>query len=285
VLSAEELRARADSLGWFHPIDLGQGVVTRGLSKGPFLGAEELPDLTGKSVLDIGAWDGYYSFLAERLGAARVVALDHYVWGVDMVAREKYWAACAQRGELPDHERDTTEFWRPELPGRRAFDFAREVLNSKVEPMVADFATVDLDTVGRFDVVLYLGVLYHMKEPLRALERLRKVTKEVAVIETQAIAVSGVEELGLLQFFAGDEFMHDFGNWYIPSLEAIRQLVRAAGFSGMTTVVGPESAQWSGSKRHPRLAALRRALQRSGTPSPVDHQRCAYYRAVVHAHV
>ena len=66
MLSPKELRTRVDALGWFHPIDL--------------------PDLAGKTVLDIGAWDGYYSFQAERLGASGVVALDHYVWGVDMAA-------------------------------------------------------------------------------------------------------------------------------------------------------------------------------------------------------
>src|SRR5579875_1114500 len=95
VLSADELRARADALGWFHRIDLGQGVETNGLSSGPYVGPDKLPELAGKSVLDIGAWDGYYSFQAERLGARRVVALDHYVWGVDMAARQQYWAECA----------------------------------------------------------------------------------------------------------------------------------------------------------------------------------------------
>ena len=87
MLTPEELRTRADALGWFHPVDLGQGVVANGLSKGPILGEAEMPDLAGKSVLDIGAWDGYYSFQAERFGASRIVALDHYVWGVDMAAR------------------------------------------------------------------------------------------------------------------------------------------------------------------------------------------------------
>jgi tRNA (mo5U34)-methyltransferase len=84
VVSPEELRARADALGWYHPIDLGQGVVTRGLSAGPDLGPDRAARLLRpESVLDIGAWDGYYSFQAERLGASRMVALDHYVWGVD----------------------------------------------------------------------------------------------------------------------------------------------------------------------------------------------------------
>ena len=126
----------------------------------------------------------------SRSAAERpVVALDHYVWGVDIAAREQYWNECRELGTLPDHGRDPTDFWRPDLPGRRGFELAKEVLDSNVEPVVADFATVDLDSVGTFDVVLYLGVLYHMKEPLRCLERLRGVTREVAVIETAAICI------------------------------------------------------------------------------------------------
>src|SRR4051812_46257253 len=72
---------------WFHSIELAAGIVTPGL-KSPEQHTRELaslriPDLRGKSVLDIGAWDGFYSFAAERLGAARVVALDHHVWCLD----------------------------------------------------------------------------------------------------------------------------------------------------------------------------------------------------------
>src|SRR5947208_97682 len=66
---------------WFHSIDLGDGVVTPGqkdtLSE---VGHLKLPDLTGRTVLDIGAYDGFYSFEAERRGAKRVVAADHFVW-------------------------------------------------------------------------------------------------------------------------------------------------------------------------------------------------------------
>ena len=277
MLSAEELRTRADSFGWFHPIDLGQGVTTHGLSKGPFVTPGQMPDLAGRSVLDIGAWDGYYSFQAERLGAARIMALDHYVWGVDMGARQVYWAECAERGVLPDHDRDLTDFWMPDLPGRRAFDFAREALSSKVEATVADFATVDLRTVGTYDVVLYLGVLYHMKEPLRALERLRTVTDEVAVIETQAMHVRGMETVSLLQFFAGGDFAADYGNWFIPTIEALHQMTLAAGFSRVETVVGPPAPPRAGPSR------LRRALGRVPPIGSTNHPQTTYYRAVVHA--
>jgi tRNA (mo5U34)-methyltransferase len=280
VLSPEELRTRADALGWFHPIDLGQGVVTNGLSTGLKLGPGEMPDLSGKSVLDIGAWDGYYSFQAERLGASRIVALDHYVWGVDMAARQEYWAECTEKGVLPDHDRDTTDFWRPELPGRRSFEFAREVLGSKVEPMLADFATVDLDTVGHFDVALYLGVLYHMKEPLRALERLFLVTDEVAVIETQAVHIEGLEGQSLMQFFAGGQFIGDYGNWFVPTMDGLCQLALAGGFSRVVPVVGP-----------PPIAAaaptslIRRMLGRVPATGPTSHPALTYYRAVIHAFV
>ena len=65
---------------WYHTIDLGHGVVTKGVDDTPVrLNRLDLPaSFAGRSVLDIGAFDGYYSFAAERLGAARVVALDGY---------------------------------------------------------------------------------------------------------------------------------------------------------------------------------------------------------------
>src|SRR6266545_241826 len=140
-----ELQARADSFAWFHSIDLGHGVKTKGLSDASAtIALEQLPDLASRSVLDIGTWDGYYAFLAERSGASRVVALDHYAWRLDFAARDGYWNACRENGTLPDHTRDTTDFWLPDLPGRRGFDFAHAALESNVEAVVADFTTVDL---------------------------------------------------------------------------------------------------------------------------------------------
>ena len=88
-------------------------------------GPSILPDVAGRSVLDIGAWDGKYSFLAEQAGASRVVALDHYAWGVDFAARGAYWAECIQNGTLPDQSRDETDFWQPDLPGRRGLRAGR----------------------------------------------------------------------------------------------------------------------------------------------------------------
>src|ERR1035437_5399596 len=100
VLTPEELQAQADSFGWFHSIALGRGARTKGLSELAF-GTDQLPDFAGKTVFDIGAWDGYYSFLAERQGASRVVAVDHYAWGVDFGARGGYWYDRLPNGPLP----------------------------------------------------------------------------------------------------------------------------------------------------------------------------------------
>jgi tRNA (mo5U34)-methyltransferase len=275
-MTPEELQARADAILWFHSIDLGQGVRTTGLSE-VSLGPEVLPDFAGKSVLDIGAWDGCYSFLAERQGAARVVALDHYAWGVDIAARDQYWQECAERGVLPDHTKDETEFWRAELPGRRGFELAHEALHSAVEPVVADFATMDLSTLGTFDVVLYLGVLYHMKEPLTCLERVRAVTDEVAVVETEAVHLNGYDRQPLLLFHPGSDVQHDFGNWYVPTVEAVRSLCRAAGFARAEIVNGPPPPPSGRPHARQRLAnLLSRPLAPPSAPS-------ANYRAVVHA--
>ena len=238
-MNRNQIEEGVRSLGWYHSIDLGNGIVTPGQSTTPPLIPSQLPDMRDRTVLDIGAWDGYYSFLAESCGASQVTALDHYVWGVDFRRRDEYWADCAARGELPDHARDVVDFWNPELPGRRGFDLARDVLHSKVEPAVADFMTTDLDSLGTFDVVLYLGVLYHIKEPLTALERVRRVTREVALIETEAIDVAGYDGDGLVRFVAGNQHKGDFGNWYLPSMVALRSLCLAAGFSRVETVVGP----------------------------------------------
>jgi len=235
----KQLEESVRAIGWFHTIDLGNGIVTPGRGVSAPLTPSQLPDIRDRTVLDIGAWDGYYSFLAERCGASRVVALDHYAWGVDIARRDEYWSECERRDEFPDHARDVTDFWNPDLPGRRGFDLAGEVLDSKVEPVVADFMTTDLDALGTFDVVLYLGVLYHMKEPLTALERVRRVTREVAVIETEAIDIAGHEGDELVRFVAGNQVNRDFGNWFVPSLAALRSLCRAAGFSRVETVVGP----------------------------------------------
>ncbi|HWI06193.1 MAG TPA: hypothetical protein VNT54_01600, partial [Solirubrobacteraceae bacterium] len=90
------LRQKVDSVPfWWHSIDLGHGVVTPGHKSADALRAEldalALPDLRGRSVLDVGGWDGFFAFEAERRGAARVAVVDHYMWSMDSPGQQAYW--------------------------------------------------------------------------------------------------------------------------------------------------------------------------------------------------
>jgi tRNA (mo5U34)-methyltransferase len=275
--SRTELEAAARDAGfWWHSIDLGQGVVTPG-AKTPAVLAHELtslrlPKLAGKTVLDIGAYDGYYSFMAEREGASRVVALDHFVWALDLPASIQYWRECKQRGVSPEPV-EQTPHWQPEkLPGKRGFDIAHRALRSKVEVVVDDFMAMDLAPIGTFDVSLFMGVLYHMKDPLGSLTRLAQVTREVAVIETHAIAVPGCGHLEICEFYSGSQLNGDATNWWGPNLKALTGMCRAAGFSRVEVVAGKVPAGAG-----PRLRQAAQAAYSLVTRRPY------YFRAVVHA--
>lgn len=276
--SPQELAQRCAEVGfWWHSIDLGEGVTTPGRKSAMWLRQEletlQLPDLQGKSVLDIGAWDGYYSFAAERLGARRVLALDHYVWSLDRTRAEAYHARYGLASEAaPPIEQ--TDAWRPQaLPGKRGFDIARAALGSRVEDLVGDFMTVDTAALGRFDVVLFLGVLYHMENPLASLRKLADLTNELAVIETHAVAVPAYEHRALCEFYPNGELDGDVSNWWGPNLAALRAMCVAAGFRRIEVKQGP-----------PHKSELREALRRLHLfASGARQRRPRYYRAIVHA--
>jgi tRNA (mo5U34)-methyltransferase len=154
-MTSEELKSQVAKIKWHHSIDLGQGVVTPGQdNSAKKLARLQFPDsFAGKSVLDIGAWDGFFSFEAERRGAKRVLATDSFVWrgGCD-------WA------------------------DKSGFDLSKRVLGSKVEEKEIDVLELSPENVGTFDVVFFLGVLYHMKHPLLELERVASVARDFLVL-------------------------------------------------------------------------------------------------------
>jgi len=126
-LSTQDVRRRIDAVPfWFHSIDVGQGLTTPGKKTVETLRDElqslRLPEMKGKTVLDIGAFDGFYSFEAERRGASAVTALDHYVWSMDLEAHDRHWQESRERGEVPRAYQEMP-YWKPsELPGKRGFD-------------------------------------------------------------------------------------------------------------------------------------------------------------------
>jgi tRNA (mo5U34)-methyltransferase len=241
VFSRDQLEEMAESVGfWWHSIDLGQGVITKGFKTQEILAQElaslRLPDLKDKTVLDIGAWDGFFTFEAERRGARKVVALDHYMWSVDIPGFMQYRSDCKERG-VTSLLAEQTPYWQPgKLPGKRGYDIAHNALNSKVEAVVGDFMTMDLESLGAFDVVFFFGVLYHMENPLASLRQLASVTKDLAIIETEAIAVPKYEHLELCEFYSSDQLHRDPSNWWGPNLKALEGMCRAAGFARFEVV-------------------------------------------------
>jgi tRNA (mo5U34)-methyltransferase len=197
-----------------------------------------------------------------------VTALDHFVWSLDTEAMARYMRECAERGTTPLPYETVPELWHPDtLPGKRGFDLAKRTLNSSVRDIVADYMTVDLDTLGSFDIALFMGVLYHMKNPFEALTRLARITRQLAVIETHAIYLPGAESVALCEFYEGSELGADIGNWWGPNEKAVIGMCRAAGFRE----VRPLSPL-------PIQAERRFSIKRRGAKLKPTH-----YRALFHA--
>jgi tRNA (mo5U34)-methyltransferase len=242
-MTPDELRAEVARIRWFHRIDLGHGIVTPGEDRSARkLRTLRLPDsLAGRTVLDVGAWDGFFSFEAERRGAARVVAVDPFCWRAPA--------------------------WGPDGWGtQQGFALARRALGSRVED--ADVDLEELGRLGTFDVVLFLGVLYHLPDPWPVLKRVAAATGGLLVLETHVDLLDVRRPAAA--FYPGAELAGDPSNWWGPNVALLEAKLRAAGF-GRLDVVHRE--------RLPYRAA--RAAYRRLRPPPVGlHQG----RCVIHAH-
>jgi tRNA (mo5U34)-methyltransferase len=217
-MSPVEIEKRVHELGdWFQNIDLG-GVPT---APNHFLGdypnikwkgfAHAIPaDLTGKSVLDIGCNAGFYSLEMKRRGAARVVGID---------SDDTYLAQAR---------------------------FAAEVNGAEIEFRKLD--VYDVAKLGeRFDLVLFMGVFYHLRHPLLALDLLYDhVVGDTMVFQSLMRGSKDVQMLAPdyhfwetdifdkpgypLMYFVERRYSHDPTNWWIPNNAAAEAMLRSAGF-------------------------------------------------------
>jgi tRNA (mo5U34)-methyltransferase len=225
----------SNDIFWYHSIDLGDE-TTPGQKSLDVLDREwtelGVPPLHGKRVLDVGAWDGYFSFRAEREGAADVVALDHYVWSTRLAEQQQQYQRSLVAGTEYRAPHLDPALWDPaSLPGRAGFDYARARLSSNVKPVVLDFSTDDLSDLGTFDVVIFAGVLYHLEDPVGALRRLATLTREVALIRTVAVHFPRMTSAAW-EFYPGAELENDPSNWWAPNRTALEGAIRAVGFRG-----------------------------------------------------
>lgn len=188
--------------GWWHSFDLPDGTRIDGVHGVEFLKQRitQFPipnDLHGQRVLDIGTWDGWYSFEMERRGAD-VMAIDNW---------------------------DNPRF--------------REVharLGSRVDYRQMDMYDLTPERIGRFDIVLFMGVLYHLKHPLLALERVCALTTEMAAVESFVLQEKhrpheNVEKRPIMEFYETDDFGGQTDNWVAPSLPCLLAFCRTAGFA------------------------------------------------------
>jgi tRNA (mo5U34)-methyltransferase len=217
-LSRREIEQRVQALGdWFHNLDLG-GVAT---APNHFLGdyprivwkniAGALPErLDGKSVLDVGCNAGFFSLEMKRRGAARVVGVD---------SDERYLAQARLASEV-----------------------------SGLEVELRKLSVYDVAALGeRFDLVLFMGVLYHLRHPLLALDLLHAhAVKETLVFQSMLRGSNGAfrveedypfEERDVFDHpswpklhFVEHEYAHDWTNWWIPNRACAEAMLRSAGF-------------------------------------------------------
>jgi tRNA (mo5U34)-methyltransferase len=189
--------------GWFHSFRLPDGTFYDG-----HLSVEELQrrvsfmpipaDLSGQRVLDIGAWDGWFSFEMEHRGA-HVVAID-----------------CVEV---------------------KNFRKIHAALGSGVEYRVADIHDVTIESWGRFNIVLFLSVLYHLKHPLLALEKVCALATDLAIVSSftmddyRRALPDLLSDLPRLDFYETDELGGQLDNWFGPNLACLMALCRAAGFA------------------------------------------------------
>ena len=199
------------SINWFHSHAFADGEEVRGIKSLPVLNAEAdvfmKHGVAGKTVLDIGAWDGFFSFEAERRGASRVVATDHFCWSGDG------WAT------------------------RAGFDYARKKLGSKVEAIDVDVPDLSPAALGTFDVVMLFGVLYHTKDPFKTLEVAAAMCNDCLIVETET-ALDAVD-IPLMRYHLGASLFGDPTNYWSPNVRCLQDMLREIGFVRFEHVPSP----------------------------------------------
>lgn len=150
------LREMIDSVPvWYHTFEFAPGLVTPGarMSRQLLIQLNLPADMSGLRVLDIGARDGFFSFECERRGAAEVVAIDY----------------------VP--------------PEQTGFLVAKEILGSRLDLVHDNIYNLTSEKYGQFDIVLFLGLLYHLPDPVHALDIIFDMMKPSARLFLETIVI------------------------------------------------------------------------------------------------
>lgn len=251
-LSPEEIQTRIDSVNhWYHQIEVAPGLVTPGLHNSKTaLETLELPEkMDGKRVLDVGARDGFFSFAAEARGAE--------VLAIDSVAKEHL----------------------------RGFDVASALLGSRVECHTINVYNLSPKKVGTFDAIFFLGVLYHLRDPMLALDRLWEVAKlgatiwveshtvdnglvnpETGVFDALSSVAPALANVPIAQFYPRRTLGSNFTNWWGPNLAGLEAMVEASGFKVLRSqLIGSRGLVVASKEENPETDFYRRFDRDEGT--------------------
>ena len=206
--SGARLREGLERIDWYHTQELAPGVVTPGMfDLRPYVGNYGLPDdLSGKRVLEVGTFEGFWAFELERRGAD-VTAID-----VDRI-----------------QDLDWPPRLRPSEDDRRGegFELAREALGSSVERVgLSVYEATPERLGGSFDLVFCGSVLIHLRDPMLALERIASLTHDRLILTeeySKRLSLIGMEAAE----FRGAT---PYSTWWRPSVRAWLTMVRTAGF-------------------------------------------------------
>jgi len=237
-ITPESARAFLESsrFVWHQQFELAPGTMTPGTSSVSFLLDEAgVPaDLSGRSVLDVGTSNGGCAFEAERRGASRVVAVD---------------------------------IFPPEWFG---FADLRRLCGSEVEFVQATVYELPERVKEEFDLVLFFGVLYHLRHPLLALDRLRDLVRQDVMLETAVCDHEHpvVSQGDYIRFYRGNELNGDSSNWFVPSMSTLVNWMGSCGYL-VTQVNG-----W------PSGAPQRAMVRGRRLPDPPEYRTLSYERPI-----
>jgi tRNA (mo5U34)-methyltransferase len=212
-MSDTDILAKINSVSnWYHQIEVRPGIITPGTNNSQeALKRLNLPeDCAGLRVLDLGARDGFYSFEFEKRGAA-VTAVDYFP---------------------------------PDISG---FNVAAELLNSKVTFIQDNIYTISKKKYGTFDIVLFLGLLYHMRDPLLALDNIRELCSNLLYLETYVIDNSfsltngsivplnsiseELRDIPIMQFYSKDSFKKSYDTYWGPNAKCVELMLIESNYS------------------------------------------------------
>jgi tRNA (mo5U34)-methyltransferase len=197
---------------WFHRIELSPGFVTPGWSdprteKLPHFGLPE--SMSGMRVLDIGPCEGFFSFEAERRGAREVIAIDAF----------------------PDSV--------------RRFNICRAALDSRATVFLTNVYDLSLRAFGTFDLVMFFGVLYHLRNPILALEKIFSVCSGSLLLQTHGFEDPAIGDQAMARFYpfgieSGPPEKRSWDNtvFWIPNAACVRDMLTHTGFEDIEQIFG-----------------------------------------------